>query len=286
LSKGDNELDIKTVSDNKIMDSFYNIIPYLKSFLDEDSVFGISNTTDCLIFEGNPNMGIQNITNAPINNGTITYKCLKSGSVEKQITPKEVFGTGLKTIAVPIKDNRGNVIGCLSLGRSLAKQEKIQELSHSLFEAVQTIATAIEQISSSLQEIVLSNSELIQDVEDTSKKTENTDEIIKFIQKISTQTNLLGLNASIEAARAGDSGKGFGVVATEIRKLSNLSSDSASKISGVLDGIKKSTLNINSKISKSNTIFQDQASALKEINASMQQLNATAEILKEISSKF
>lgn len=279
-------MDIKNISDNKVMDSFYNIIPYLKSFLDEDCVFGISNTTHCLHFTGNPALGIESFANSPINTETITYKCLNSGNIEKQITPKEVFGTGLKTVAIPIKDNKGNVIGCLSLGRSLAKQEKIQELSQSLFEALRSISSAIEQISYSLQEIALSNSELLEDVEDTSKKTENTDEIIKFIQKISTQTNLLGLNAAIEAARAGDSGKGFGVVATEIRKLSNLSGDSASKISSVLEGIKKSTLNINGKITKSNTIFQDQASALKEITASMQQLNATAEILKEISSEF
>lgn len=268
------------------MDSFNTLIPYLKQFLDEDAVFGVSNITDCLNFVGNSNMGIQDFSNKPISHGTITYKCLKSGKLEKQITPKEVFGTGLKTVAIPVKDNRGNVIGCLSLGRSLAKQEKIQELSHSLFEAIQNIATAIEQISSSLQEIALSNSELLKDVEETSKKTENTDEIIKFIQKISTQTNLLGLNAAIEAARAGDVGKGFGVVASEIRKLSNLSSDSASKISNVLEGIKESTLNINGKINKSNSIFQDQATALKEINASMQQLNATSEVLKEISSQF
>jgi uncharacterized protein YoxC len=268
------------------MDSFSNIIPFLKSFLEEDCVFGISNTTDCLHFVGNSNLGIESLNNKPINHGTISYKCLQSGDIEKQITPKEVFGTGLKTIAIPIKDDRGNVVGCLSLGRSLAKQEKIQELSQSLFEALQSISSAIEQISSSLQEIAFSNSELLQDVENTNKKTENTDEIIRFIQKISTQTNLLGLNAAIEAARAGESGKGFGVVATEIRKLSNLSGDSASKISGVLEGIKKSTININGKITKSNTIFQDQASALKEINASMQQLNATAEILKEISSQF
>lgn len=279
-------LENKNISENDVLNSFNNVIPYMKFFLEDEAVFGINNTTDCLNFIGNSNMGIQDFCNKPIDKGTVTYKCITTGEIQKQITPKEIFGSGMKTIAVPVKDTSGNVVGCLSIGKSLKKQENIQELSNNLFDAIQKISSAIEDISNSLNEISLSNSELLKDVEDTSKKTKNTDDVIKFIEKVSSQTNLLGLNAAIEASRAGDAGKGFGVVASEIRKLSSLSSNSAKQISAVLENIKESTFDINQKINKSSEIFDGQTSALKEINASMQQLNATAEILKEISSQF
>jgi len=284
--RGENILENNLTLENKIFDSFNTMIPFLKTFLDEDAVFGVSNTNTCIKFIGNSKMGLKDFTDKPVNEGTVTYKCIKTGQVQKQITPKNVMGTGMKTIAIPVKDPSGNTIGCLSIGRSLDKQEKIQELSKNLFEALQKISSVIENISSSLQEMASSNLELLKDVESTSKKTENTDEVIRFIQKISSQTNMLGLNASIEASRAGEAGRGFNVVASEIRKLSSLSSDSANTISKVLDDIKKSTLNINLKIDKSNSTFQNQASAIKEITASMQQINATAEILKELSSNF
>ena len=61
------------------------------------------------------------------------------------------------------------------------------------------------------------------------KNSKDTDGILSFIQ-----TNMLGLNAAIEAARAGDAGRGFKVVATEIRKLSTSTSESVKKVDSVL----------------------------------------------------
>lgn len=69
------------------------------------------------------------------------------------------------------------------------------------------------------------------------EKTELIGDIVKVINEIANQTNLLSLNASIEAARAGEVGRGFSVVATEIRNLANKSMDSANDIKSVIDEI-------------------------------------------------
>ncbi|QUH25248.1 methyl-accepting chemotaxis protein [Serpentinicella alkaliphila] len=67
-----------------------------------------------------------------------------------------------------------------------------------------------------------------------------SDTILRYIKEISDETNLLGLNAAIEAAKAGDQGKGFSVVAERIRKLSKETTSVVVNIKNILDSISSS----------------------------------------------
>ncbi len=102
----------------------------------------------------------------------------------------------------------------------------------------------------------------------------------------SKQTTLLGLNASIESARAGEYGKGFAVVAQEIRKLSNTSKDSIDKIDGIIKYISNSISSIDENLNSTNEISQNQSAALQQITASIEELNSTAHLLGTIADKL
>ncbi|MCE5285213.1 MAG: methyl-accepting chemotaxis protein [Pelosinus sp.] len=93
----------------------------------------------------------------------------------------------------------------------------------------------------------------------------NTNGIIAVIQQIANQTNLLGLNAAIEAARAGDQGKGFSVVAEEVRKLSGESSKSAKDIKTTLECLRLSMESVIGHTRKTAGITEEQANATQSI---------------------
>jgi len=105
------------------------------------------------------------------------------------------------------------------------------------------------------------------------KKSREITEAINLIGEIAFKTNLLSINAGIEAARAGEQGKGFAVVANEIRKLADISSESAKKIEEVI-------LNNNREIKEGVKITK---SASLQIQSIVENINKTAEELQSIS---
>ena len=108
---------------------------------------------------------------------------------------------------------------------------------------------------------------------------EKIDSISKFVTEISTQTNLLGLNAAIEAARAGDNGRGFSVVAEEIRKLSRQAKESTSQI-------KVHITKIEDLIQKSNDAIHNISADTEEHAATVQELKAVFEQIARMADNM
>lgn len=129
------------------------------------------------------------------------------------------------------------------------------------------------------------------DIQNVAKESEGLLEISTVIQNIASQTNLLSMNAAIEAAHAGESGKGFAVVADEIRKLAESSSEQAKTVSNVLKKIKDSVdqmtrsikqvlLKFDSIESEIKTVY-NQESAIR--NAMEEQTIGNKQVLEAIS---
>ncbi|WIF94482.1 methyl-accepting chemotaxis protein [Caminicella sporogenes] len=121
-------------------------------------------------------------------------------------------------------------------------------------------------------------------------KAEEINNLVDVINNITEQTNLLALNAAIEASRAGEHGKGFSVVAEEIRKLAEESSQSAKNISSIIEGIRNQIINTKDIMEKIEVIIEEQDYAVKEtekdFNSISAAINKMIAQIQEIDNKI
>lgn len=131
-------------------------------------------------------------------------------------------------------------------------------------ESTQLGKTKIEDLndkSAMTTEIV---GQLVNEIQEVIKQTDVISNFVGVINEISEQTNLLSLNASIEAARAGDAGRGFSVVAEEIRKLADQSMQAASQIDNILEDIRTASEKATNSAQKTTLFITEQGGALDD----------------------
>lgn len=182
----------------------------------------------------------------------------KTADREGFVLDTESIISGVKTVTEQAQKAVGDSVRAVETAKLKEKTvEEAEIFISSVNETVRSIATSIENLESSSGRI---------------------GEITNTITQIASQTNLLALNAAIEANRAGEQGKGFAVVADEIRKLSNLSNNSAAEIK---EQIKEIQASINTAVNKMNSGLlgvEDGAARINEVKKGI------GEIIQSISN--
>lgn len=161
--------------------------------------------------------------------------------------------------------------------RTMDIAKEIADASKSAEEGLAVIGQMSERINRAAEESLQS----IATVNELAQKIEDINQLLENISRIATRTNMLALNAGIEAARAGAGGKGFAVVAEEIRKLAYESSDVASNVSRQMGDM---SLKLQSVINSVKAGSSTSADANQRAKATMETISAILENLKKVSS--
>lgn len=139
----------------------------------------------------------------------------------------------------------------------------------------------MSKLNDSSADTVNNLKDIMEEVRELEKKISNISSIIEVITEIADQTNLLSLNASIEAARAGAMGKGFAVVASEVKNLADQSSASAESIRDIIGQVEEQSRKIISKGEETDSVLQSQESAVSDAVKAFHNIDSYVENLNK-----
>ncbi len=149
----------------------------------------------------------------------------------------------------------------------------IQAVSDSTMELTKNSTQTVHRLISKVQETNEIMKEVLKDIHSMDKFSQVIGNIVTVINNIGEQTNLLALNASIEAARAGSAGQGFGVVAEEIKKLADQSMNATREISAIVENIQAQTKETLSKAMSSEELIESQNESLVRTTKSLDSIS-------------
>jgi methyl-accepting chemotaxis protein len=182
-----------------------------------------------------------------------------AGSAEQQTRSLDETALSVTAMSASIEQVSAQVDSLLTISsETTLTADRGGTAIHTIVDAMSTIRSTIEELGADIRRLGVNSSQI--------------GDIVKVIDRIAEQTNLLALNAAIEAARAGEHGRGFAVVASEIRKLADGSVQATKEIAGhigstqdVISQVTEVMTRLNERLEESVTSTDSASNALRDI---------------------
>jgi methyl-accepting chemotaxis protein len=165
--------------------------------------------------------------------------------------------------------------------------ERVRQESTSTDKQVREGRNEVAQLSKGMTSISDTVADVVTEMQSLDQASRQIGEILGLIEEIADQTNLLALNAAIEAARAGEHGRGFAVVADEVRKLAENSASSTKQIGALVADIQRRTTAVLERTARANNLVQTNAVSARTVTEMIetisQRVTEMAQLVSEIS---
>lgn len=270
-----------------ILDKLLYALPVFQRILDDEIGIGLTDREKFLLYQPSKNLKLNAVIGKKLEPGTGLYRAVHENLPRISVRiDNSSEGIPYTATAGAVYNEHGEIIGAISLTRSVERQDAMHKMAGSLLNNISMLASTAEEITAQSQEISSITRELAKIAEESEARVQETNRVLSFIKEIAGQTNLLGLNAAIEAARVGEQGRGFGVVADEIRKLAVSSTESISKITAIIGAIQSDSMANSNQISQVEQGISQVADAISHMAEVVQELRSMAQDVDDIAEQI
>lgn len=207
-----------------------------------------------------------------------------SGAMEDMAESVQLIYKGASIQTSELESNAGTIKELASVIEEVADTaDSVSKLAAESAEAAKDGKDVVDKTVEGMDKICDTVMETAGKIQELGKSSQQIGEIVAVIEDIAEQTNLLALNAAIEAARAGEQGKGFAVVADEVRKLAERSAMATKEIANLISQIQRGTNNAVEAMQSGTENVQEGMALAESAGSSLQSIH---KLIKEVSTKI
>ena len=266
-----------------ILSHFLHVFPLLNNYSASDVGVAVTDREKYLLYKPSRTLDLKIMAGAPLRSGTAVVRAMNENRRVIIRGDKATFGHPYIACAYPVHGEKGEVIGGAVLLEAVDTQDSLKELALQLSDDMNVLASTTEELSAQAEEIAAVSGTLAKVGRESQRRVQETGQVINLIKSIANQTNLLGLNAAIEAARVGEQGRGFGVVADEIRKLALNSADSIKKIEEIINTVQGDSAQTGQQLDYVNELVSQVAAAITSVAETIQKSSQLSHQLDELA---
>lgn len=264
---------------NDYLNSLMRFLPIIQNVFNNEVGVTLTDREKILWYSPSKKLDLKAVPGSELKAGTGIYRAVHENRRVIARLDKSLYGLPYISMAAPVHDDSGNTLGAIAITRTVEQEEVLKDMSQTLSNSITTLAATAQEVSAQTQEILAICKLLVGTAQESRSRVYETDQVLGLIKSIANQSNLLGLNAAIEAARVGEQGRGFGVVAEEIRKLASSSAESIKKIDTIIKAIQHDSDQTYSQIEHIEEVLNQISGAIAQVATSVQQAGEMADKL-------
>jgi len=264
---------------------FAKVLPFLNELYNSDVAVTLADLEKVFLYKPGEKielMGKKGLPQ-PLVKGTAVYRAVHEGRRVVVKVDKALYGIAYIATAIPLYNDSNEIVGAACVLESTDRQDELKDMAAKLTDTISILASTTEEISAQTQEVSAVSKTVTKLVQESEVRMGETNQIIDLNREVAAQTNLLGLNAAIEAARVGEQGRGFAVVAEEIRKMAANSAESIKKISAIVNNIQGDSKNTHARILQIDDVISQIAQAVTSVAGTVQDINVMAQRLDQMA---
>ncbi|OWA34551.1 chemotaxis protein [Saccharibacillus sp. O16] len=268
------------------LEALLQTAPLFRTVAREEVAVTIYDETHVRYHEQSGSFHLDYQTDAPVKKGFEHFAVLKGRTQPFVLkVPQEAYDQPLESVVVPILEDE-QVIAILAITYNQSSREELNTILNDNGSIADQLGEMAQSIAAHSQQLQVTSEQILQNTQAAVQKSSKITSVATLIKEISDQTNMLGLNAAIEAARVGELGAGFGVVAAEVRKLAVHSKSATADIETALKDVQDSIRIMEGEIAQIVTSSQEQSELVSSFSNVIERLQKTSESMSALSSNL